>query len=447
MATEAARPSRRLLWIGLASAGLLGVALFSTHGIEWVEKVIDLGYGEEALRNRYLAAELFLREQGVKAETVSGMGILERLPSSGDALVITSTRRAMSARRVERLARWVEHGGHLLVVAREPYDEETGSSLDPLLTRYGIHLIDPGDEETGEDGEETAEPGEEVADALDESQRDESQSEEEPDAEETIADEIEQTVGDVLEEALSGELPACWEATDVIATLASRDLPRALELELAQGRRHLVHSSGESSAVALGESGAQLIHLPVGQGQLTAATSLSIWANHRIHCRDHAYLLWRLTGPTAKVWLLHDPEIPSLAALLGAKLPLTCAGVTALLLVWAAAKSIRFGPMRPGSEGERRELLEHLEASAHFLWRRGLLGGALEELREEIALRAAAHHRSWTRLDATGRIRTLAELAELPEPEVYAAFTRTPPLRRRELVHTMQTLQAIRRML
>jgi hypothetical protein len=426
--------SRRLLWAGLAAAALLALGLYASYGIEWVEQEVDLGYGEEATRNHYLAAELFLREQGSEVETVEGMAILESLPPPGDTLVITTTRRGLSERRVERLARWLETGGHLVVVAREHYDEETGKSLDPLLTRYGVHLLHPEPEEEEEAGDDAE--GELTSAAA----------EGETGSEELAEEDGEQRVGDILADALSGELSECWDEGADLALFQSPEGAGALELELS-GRHHLAHASGGRASEALAESGAQLVHLPIGEGWLTAATSLSIWKNRRIHCHDHAYLLWLLTQPAGKVWLLHDPEIPSLLALLGTAFPLTCAGAVALLLLWATAQSLRFGPMLPGAEGERRELLEHLEASAHFLWRRELLADALDALREEITQRAALQHGAWPRLNAAGRMGHLAELAELPPQDVHAALTLTPPLRRRELVHTMQTLQAIRRKL
>ena len=110
---------------------------------------------------------------------------------------------------------------------------------------------------------------------------------------------------------------------------------------------------------------------------MTALTSMEIWTNSRIHCHDHAFLLYSFGRGARKMWMLHDPELPFLGSLLAASFPLTLTGCALLCLVWAASMSLRFGPQPILEAGERRQLLEHLQATADFWWRGALLQSPL----------------------------------------------------------------------
>ena len=71
-------------WRGwVLAGGLFGcLALFVSYGIEWVEQEMDLGYGEEARRDRFLAASVFLEGQGIPSEAAPGI-------SSGSTETVT----------------------------------------------------------------------------------------------------------------------------------------------------------------------------------------------------------------------------------------------------------------------------------------------------------------------------------------------------------------------
>ncbi|MFP3449045.1 DUF4350 domain-containing protein, partial [Pseudomonas sp. SIMBA_067] len=60
---------RPLLWVTLLLAGLLGAgALYAWHKAIPYEEVVDHGPSAQALANPYLAAEYFLRSQGLAVE-------------------------------------------------------------------------------------------------------------------------------------------------------------------------------------------------------------------------------------------------------------------------------------------------------------------------------------------------------------------------------------------
>ena len=94
------------------------------------------------------------------------------------------------------------------------------------------------------------------------------------------------------------------------------------------------------------------------------------------------------------MWLLHDPAVPSLGELAVRELPFTLAGGLGLLLVGVAAASIRYGVAPPADEAPRRELREHLEASAAFHFRRGGFAALHGRLRSDLERVAPADGRS-----------------------------------------------------
>lgn len=144
--------NRPLLWVGLLVACLLGAAGYYawSKAIPY-DVVVDRGPAPEALANPYLAAEHFLRQQGLAVEHANSLERLTTLTAKGNSLLILGERSNMSPRQVEQLLGWAKAGGHLLLVAEALWDEETGKSGDLLLDRLHIHQTlsdEPEDPET-----------------------------------------------------------------------------------------------------------------------------------------------------------------------------------------------------------------------------------------------------------------------------------------------------------
>ena len=418
---------RRRVAITLAVVALVGgVAAWVYWGAEWVVREVDRGYGEDALRNRYLAAELFLEIRGVDAETVTGLSLLDDLPDQNDLLILSSSRRTLSERRQRALEDWVHSGGHLMVVATELWDDEAEQSRDRLLDALGIRLYELWDEtdeesleEEGADEEATVEPEEKIADVLDETEAEE-------DSEAPPPEEV--SFGDLI--SFTMEPYECSEDENEIATVGYADTGHTLKLELAR-EMHLEAVDGLRFAIDSPEA-SQVVQAEIGDGLVTATTSLTPWQNTRIHCHDHAFLLWLLASDADKVWMLHDPDLPSFAAIVWGAFPLSCLAAMTLLVLWAASRTLRFGVPPARVEPERRELIEHLEAAAGFQWRSERLGPLIEEMRKAIRRKR----------------RELA--AELPyrvvgvsRADLDAALRGPLPAKRNELIRMLKALQKI----
>ena len=81
-------------------------------------------------------------------------------------------------------------------------------------------------------------------------------------------------------------------------------------------------------------------------------------------------VLAMLTENADKVWFLYSSDMPSLPVLLWQRFPflVSCALILLLLGGWRLAGG-RSGPLLASRASERRNLLEHVEATAQYGWR------------------------------------------------------------------------------
>lgn len=385
-----------IFW-SLLGALFVGACLYLWFGVEWIEEPVDLGYSAEARRNDFLAAEKFLDLHHVETEATAGMALLDDLPPADDALLMSAAREALSERRRNALVEWVRRGGLLLVIAHATYDYETEESRDPLLDALGVFLLPPEPEEDDD-----------VDSVLDEETL--------PAEEEAVADlEPGEGVGGeaVGETAETGGEEVLAEAPENIAEMLDLFLGTAECREGeewldrvdvgVEGREAVVELRSENSLAVHAErlddarfsQNEQVLSMPVGRGRVVAMTSISPFRNPRIACHDHAWLLWNVFEGRPKVWMLHDPEVPSIADLALASFPLSSWGGIGLALAACLAYSLRFELPVRGAAAPRREHLEHVEASVAFRYRKGGFDRLLARLREDLGRRAPREAERW----------------------------------------------------
>ncbi len=419
---------RRRVAVALLVVLLLGIA---SRFVEWVDEPVDYGYGPEARSNPLLAAELLLEAAGKQAESVRGLDLLDALPPTTDLIVMSASRYALSARRVEALRDWVFDGGHLVVVAEEPYDWDEGSNPDSLLASFDFYL-DRCADDADEVEETAAEEGDDLAadaEALDE------------EAEEEIEPIV---LGELLREELSGELPVCWEDRDRLARITLAD-GRSGHGEfdtcpvLVDARVELEEDELATGYVVYGDD--------FGEGEFIAANTLGVFYNERIHCADHAYMLLDLARHREKIWLLADPAVPGIVQLAWAAAPISWAGFGVWIALWVAARSLPLGVAAPEASTDRRALIEQLEASADFSWRMGLGKQALEPLRADVIARARRHSPGIEHAASAAQVKRIAEITGVSLQRVHLALAVDPGDRRAQWSEIVRTLIALRRQL
>ena len=382
----------------LAMALLLGLGLIASYllgKLEPYEDVIEHGPAPEVASSPYLAAEHFLRKQGIAARRAEGLDVLDGLPSEGQTLMLLADRGNMTSRQVERVLQWTAGGGHLLFIAERLWDEEEGKSGDLLLDLLGIQQY--------------------MSDELDE--------------EESSEAEIEQD-----ENAAYPQLTKLY--------LENEQAPAYIAFDTDF---HLYEAQNRAHAWANSDSATHLLQLYHGDGLITVLSDPWIWQNRTINEYDHAWLLWYLSQDSA-VTLLYHADSDGLARLLLRHFPLALLVLGLLIIATLWHVGMRHGPLQAPVSRARRQLEEHLRGSADFLLRHGGQHSLLRGLQQDINRRARRRHPGFEKLAVAEQWQVLGRLTRLPAKDISQAMRPLPPQRlsasdfTRQVAH-LQTLR------
>ena len=392
--------SRRAGFI-LASALLLVLGLLASYvlgKLEPYEDVIEHGPAPEVASSPYLAAEHFLRKQGIAARRAEGLDVLDGLPSEGQTLMLLADRGNMTPRQVERVLQWTAGGGHLLFIAERLWDEEEGKSGDLLLDLLGVQQY--------------------MSDELDDEEASEAEAENEQNEEHEAYPQLTKLY-------LENEQAPAYIAFDT-----------DFHLYDAQNRAH---------AWANSDSATHLLQLYHGDGLITVLSDPWIWQNRNISEYDHAWLLWYLSQDSA-VTLLYHADSDGLARLLLRHFPLALLVLALLIIATLWHVGMRHGPLQAPASRARRQLEEHLRGSADFLLRRSGQHSLLKGLQQDINRRARRRHPGFEKLAVAEQWQVLGRLTRLPAKDISQAMRPLPPQRlsasdfTRQVAH-LQTLR------
>ena len=397
---------RAIIVLGIAL--LAGSGYWLWHNLEWKEEEVDRGYSEAARQNPLLAAEQFLRSTGLATESRRGFSLIDGMGSdtspvaANDNLVLINAHRTLHRERLDTLWAWVHTGGHLLVSTRNRFLGSSSPEQDPLLARLGVSLTVA---VKSEDGAIESGGGQARGRRVGKEPR------HRPEATgETRRQDTENTVP----ESKTGCPPPA-----VNVNFAGQAEPLRIGW---YNRRSLVDNSGLASGWVESRLGVKLLQFELGEGMITLTTDNQIWANHRIDCHDHAYLLWLFTGNAGKTWFVINRDAPSLWSTVWRAAPYGMIFALLALLLWLWKQPIRFGPILVYTRLERRRFLEHAEANAAFLWRHGQQQLLINSLREDINQRLRARHRGVEELARAVRVNLLSRITLLPAPVVTDAM-------------------------
>nr|WP_024309170.1 DUF4350 domain-containing protein [Pseudomonas sp. P818] len=380
-----------LLILGLIASYVLGK-------LEPYEDVIEHGPAPEVASSPYLAAEHFLRKQGIAARRAEGLDVLDGLPSEGQTLMLLADRGNMTPRQVERVLQWTANGGHLLFIAERLWDEEEGKSGDLLLDLLGIQQY--------------------MSDELDDEETSEAPAESEKNEEQEAYPQLTKLY-------LENEQAPAYIAFDT-----------DFHLYDAQNRAH---------AWANSEAATHLLQLYHGDGLITVLSDPWIWQNRNINEYDHAWLLWYLSQDSA-VTLLYHADSDGLARLLLRHFPLALLVLALLIIASLWHVGMRHGPLQAPASRARRQLEEHLRGSADFLLRRSGQHSLLKGLQQDINRRARRRYPGFEKLAVADQWQVLGRLTRLPAKDISQAMRPLPPQRlsasdfTRQVAH-LQTLR------
>lgn len=455
--------NRRLkmgIGIALSVAAAIGIVLlWNTYMVRRPEATRIYRFGATDTSD-YLGARRFLEHQGIAVEF--GQGLRRTIPRLGpnEAMLVTYDASRLLTGLVDSLETWIAGGSTLLI----PAPWQVDSTSDTLFLRLGVaSAVAPDDEdEDDEDG----------PDALTDSVDSSSIATDPPIPGEEVfgersPDEAGTSVADSTPDPESGS--TCSDSTDSVRVRAPPPdtgiplaLPGRLDTLRITGRSYYEHGIYyqpgplcRGRLVWQDTLDSSLVATRLGLGKAYIHLDRHRFTNRNLRRHDHAELLLELLGQNpkpAKVWIVVAANAPDriwwsrLWELGGA------AAVLALLLVaaWIWNRSRRFGPLLPDPAPDHRPILEHVDASARWLWNtEGGPDALLESLRRSTRSAIAARHPGWVRLPDSELCQELSRHHGISARRILDALgsggARAPgPATPQEFVRTVKLLQKLK---
>ena len=350
---------------------------------------IDHGPSPEAQANPYLAAEHFLRKQGLTVGHANSLDVLPTLDPHQHSLLLLGDRYNMTPRQIDQVMNWTRAGGRLLFIAESLWDEKLGQSNDLLLDRVQVHQS--------------------------------------------------------LSKDLKDPPPATGEDPYPNLTklyLEDEDAPAYATFDTAF---HLEDPNNLAQAWANSGKATHMMQLNQGLGSIIVVTDADLWKTPAIDQYDNAWLLWYLTADT-QVTLLFNTDHDSLLTLLLRYFPQALVALIALIGLGLWHVGVRHGPLIEPAPRARRQLQEHLRASADFILRRSGQDSLLQALQQDILRRVRRRHPGFDQLGVAEQWLVLARLTGHPTRAISQAMSPRPKQRlssvefSRQVAH-LQTLR------
>ncbi|MHC8406138.1 DUF4350 domain-containing protein [Pseudomonas sp. TMB3-21] len=382
----------RRLWLTVA---LIAGALCCVLSVWLYQKAIpyqaeiDHGPAPEAQANPYLAAEHFLRKQGLIVNHANSLDVLPMLEPHQNSLLLLGERSSMSPRQVDQVLNWTRAGGRLLFVAEALWDEKLGQSDDLLLDRVQLQ--------------------------------------------QSLSQDLKDPPPDTSGEALP-KLTKLY--------LEDEDAPAYAGFDTAF---HLDDPKNLAQAWANSGKGTHMMQLAHGLGSIIVVTDAELWKTPAVDQYDNAWLLWYLTADT-HVTLLFNTEHDSLLTLLLRYFPQALVALIALIGLACWHFGVRHGPLIEPVPKARRQLQEHLRASADFMLRHSGQESLLQTLQQDILRRVQHRHPGYDQLGVAEQWLVLARLTGQPTRAISQAMSPRPKQRlssvefSRQVAH-LQTLR------
>ncbi|UZE22651.1 DUF4350 domain-containing protein [Pseudomonas sp. B21-056] len=384
--------NRRAGWLAaiLIVVALVGaLVMYLYRSAVPYQETVDYGPSPEAQANPYLAAEHFLRQHGVAVEHANNLDVLPTLEPHQRTLLLLGERTNMTPRQVDQLMNWTRAGGRLLFVAEALWDDSTGSSGDLLLDRVQLR--------------------------------------------QSLSSELKEPPPELIKDPYP-KLTKLY--------LEDEEAPAYVGFDTDF---HLEDPKNIAQAWANSALSTHMMQLNHGQGSITVITDAELWKNDQIEQYDNAWLLWYLSADTT-VTLLFNIDHDSLLTLLLRYFPQALVALVALIALWLWHSAIRHGPLQQPSPKARRQLEEHVQASAGFHLRHNGRQHLLQTLQQDVLRRARHRHPGFEQLAVAEQWQVLARLSRQPTRAISQALSPRPKQRMssaefcRQVAH-LQTLR------
>ena len=379
-----------LWWVGALLVALLSVlGIFLYLVAKPYQEQIDHGPSPAAQANPYLAAEMFLRERGINVSDAESLSVLPDIEPHGHTLLLFNDRSRMTPRQVDQVLNWTRAGGRLVFVAESLWDEQSKQSNDLLLDRVQLHQ------------------------SLSKDLKD------------SPADQEKDPYPKLTKLYLEDEDAPAYAGFDTDFHL---DDPKNL-----------------AQAWANSAKATHMMQLAYSLGSITVVTDAELWKTTAIAQYDNAWLLWYLSADT-DVTLIYNTEHDGLLTLLWRYFPQAIVALLALIGLWLWQAGVRHGPLQAPAANGRRQLQEHLRASADFMLRHNGQQALLQALQQDVLRRARRRHPGFDQLNVAEQWLALSRLTRQPTRAISQALSPVPNRRMssadfcRQVAH-LQTLR------
>jgi len=432
---------KALIICGLITLATLAVMLIYKN-LEWEEKIVDRGYSPAALKNNFLAAELFLRKQGVRTTSAKNFILLDKFSwrntplGDKDTIILINGHKTLTKTRYDNLIKWVENGGTLITSTQNPFIGDHTKAHDILLEDFNIELA----HEIEENEKDKRTVVEKIADELKKSPRDEKpKNTEEKASDDKVADK--KTTDKKSEKAKSDKFYRCnKDETPAEITFNGEDKPLLFDFSLNSAFNYYRNDEDEPEFL-------HMAYFDIGEGSVTVTSDNTIWRNQRIDCYDHAYGLWRLINPEGRVWFLVNQDAPSLWSILWRSAHHGVIAAIVALCLWLWQKSLRFGPLLAREHIERRSLAEHIYSSGMLLWRKQQHPQLIVPLRQDVMERLNQYHPHIMQSSRAEQLSYLHQLTQLSTADIQQALFADNLLNPQAFTTAVAHLQTIRKAL
>ena len=373
---------------GLVIAAIALTIWAVSLNFEYVEEKDWRPLSGEARENPLYASRLFLKGMGIPAQTLTSLQNLTDLPDTNTVIIINTSRYTQREAQLGEILQWVEQGGHL--ITRSVSDWE---------------FFDPERSETIVDESETPKPN------LNDDGENTSKTSSDP-LQQYLQVHTSENIPFKQKESMELQLPG----VDKKLKLGS-DYYQSIALDKNNDQQGLtqVKINGENF----------IIQQAIGNGLITLASDLSFIENYSIDTYDHAEIFWYLvhtnsstTAQPAAVWLIHSDDMPNLFQIIWKHFWALCIMLVLLFLAWLLRVSRRFGPLIPKDDEDRRNLMEHIDASGNYYWQQKQQAILVDSTRAAVQQRLVQRIPGWQAMNNDQQAMQLAERLSIKEQQV-----------------------------
>ena len=170
--------------------------------------------------------------------------------------------------------------------------------------------------------------------------------------------------------------------------------------------------------------GTHFLSFESGAGLISVFSDMDFMTNHHIDTYDHAYFLWALVEETKGTIWLGTPTnvINTVPPSLWQTLWMVILSASLLVLFWVWHVSRRFGSVFPPPSRHHRRLLEHVEASGHFLWRHKNAHILLDSARQTLLTHIAFAYPEWNGLSPSELNQALSQITDIKVNDIDTAL-------------------------